>query len=316
MAKIQSPSGETEFFQTTELQQAFEKELKTGEKASIAPGVVEASFLREAPVRAEYQSAFDQFKERILNPYAPNQPRAFRYKCEPFISSNLISLQPIYTADALALSDGLGNPTLLGPFTYKFTSTLTPFLTPPTTSVPNIPYVVPVLTNTPPTPNASGWECNDAHPPPFGSITTTATLQAFYEGIPNTWVADGILYRGLEKPTPNVTGYTLPDWLTLEAYVENWLPVGGPSSTAVLSMGNTILAGDIAVRVTWSTNPVFFPQTYTVTGFTSNVPYTPSGTFRKIFELKADLVKQANNYPNSAGCYFVLTNFRFTNLYP
>jgi len=81
MAKIQSPSGETEFFQTTELQQAFEKELKTGEKVTIAPGVKEASFLREAPVRAEFTEAFQEFKDRLLNPYIPPQPPVKRCIC-------------------------------------------------------------------------------------------------------------------------------------------------------------------------------------------------------------------------------------------
>jgi hypothetical protein len=81
MAKIQSPSGETEFFQITELQQAFEKELKTGEKVLIAPGVKEASFLREAPVRAEYTEAFKDFKDRLLNPYVPPQPSVTRFVC-------------------------------------------------------------------------------------------------------------------------------------------------------------------------------------------------------------------------------------------
>jgi hypothetical protein len=81
MAKIQSPSGETEFFQTTELQQAFEKELKTGEKVTIAPGVKEASFFREAPVRAEFTEAFQEFKDRLINPYVPPTPPVQRCIC-------------------------------------------------------------------------------------------------------------------------------------------------------------------------------------------------------------------------------------------
>jgi hypothetical protein len=81
MAKIQSPSGETEFFQTTELQQEFEKELKTGEKVTIAPGVKEASFFREAPVRAEFTEAFQEFKDRLINPYVPPTPPVKRCIC-------------------------------------------------------------------------------------------------------------------------------------------------------------------------------------------------------------------------------------------
>ena len=87
MAKIQSPSGETEFFQTTELQQAFEKELKTGEKVSIAPGVIEASFLREAPIRAELSYLYEQFRDRILNPYDPFQPPAPFFQCPAWIGN-------------------------------------------------------------------------------------------------------------------------------------------------------------------------------------------------------------------------------------
>jgi len=81
MAKIQSPSGETEFFQTTELQQAFEKELKTGEKVTIAPGVREASFLREAPIRAEYLQAFQDWKDKLFNPIDPIQPPVRLFRC-------------------------------------------------------------------------------------------------------------------------------------------------------------------------------------------------------------------------------------------
>jgi len=88
MAKIQSPSGETEFFQTTELQQAFEKELKTGEKVSIAPGVIEASFLREAPVRSEYLQAFQDWKDKLYNPLSPTQPPVPLFRCNLSLKEN------------------------------------------------------------------------------------------------------------------------------------------------------------------------------------------------------------------------------------
>lgn len=91
MAKIQSPSGETEFFQTTELQQAFEKELKTGEKVTVAPGVIEAGFLREAITRSEYMEAYQEFKDRLLNPYIPPQPPAFRCICNKAIITRTTS---------------------------------------------------------------------------------------------------------------------------------------------------------------------------------------------------------------------------------
>jgi len=81
MAKIFSPSGETEFFEITELQKGFEKELKTGEKVAVAPGVREASFLREAPIRAEYVALFEQYRDRTLNPIDPYQPPVNRFFC-------------------------------------------------------------------------------------------------------------------------------------------------------------------------------------------------------------------------------------------
>ena len=81
MAKIFDPSGETEFFQITELQQAFEKELKTGEKVTVSAGVKESSILREAPIRADLVGFYQEFKDRILNPYVPPQPSAFRAIC-------------------------------------------------------------------------------------------------------------------------------------------------------------------------------------------------------------------------------------------
>lgn len=81
MARITSPGGETEFFEITELQQAFEKELKTGEKVIVTPGVKEASFLREAPIRAELEKAWAEFRERVLNPIDPYQPEVPRPIC-------------------------------------------------------------------------------------------------------------------------------------------------------------------------------------------------------------------------------------------
>jgi len=108
MAKIQSPSGETEFFQTTELQQAFEKELKTGEKVTIAPGVKEASFFREAPVRAEFTEAFKDFKDRLLNPYVPPQVPAFRCRCAKVIITRTAYWLPDFGFDYDPATPDLG----------------------------------------------------------------------------------------------------------------------------------------------------------------------------------------------------------------
>lgn len=92
MAKVFSPSGETEFFQITELQSAFEKELKTGEKVTVIPGAKEASFLREAPVRADWTIPFQQFKERVLNPVNPIQPPVTRYVCTAVVRQMILQI--------------------------------------------------------------------------------------------------------------------------------------------------------------------------------------------------------------------------------
>lgn len=48
---------------------------------TIAPGVREASFLREAPVRAEYLQAFQDWKDKLFNPIETIQPPVFRGRC-------------------------------------------------------------------------------------------------------------------------------------------------------------------------------------------------------------------------------------------
>jgi len=111
MAKIQNPSGETEFFQITELQQAFEKELKTGEKVSVAPGVREASFLREAPVRAEYTEAFKDFKDRLLNPYVPPTPPVTRFVCTAVVRPITLTISTARATNGAFYS---GTPMILG----------------------------------------------------------------------------------------------------------------------------------------------------------------------------------------------------------
>jgi len=96
VAKIFDPSGETEFFQITELQQAFEKELKTGEKVTVSAGVKESSILREAPIRADLAGLYQEFKERILNPYIPPQPPVQRFKCTAVVRPITLDILPSY----------------------------------------------------------------------------------------------------------------------------------------------------------------------------------------------------------------------------
>jgi hypothetical protein len=104
MAKIQTPSGETEFFQVTDIEKAFEKELKTGEKVTVAPGVKEASFLREAPVRAEYMDAFRDYKDRLLNPYVPPTPPVQRFRCTAVIRPITLTISTSIATDSAIYS--------------------------------------------------------------------------------------------------------------------------------------------------------------------------------------------------------------------
>ena len=97
MAKIFDPSGETEFFEITELQQAFEKELKTGEKVTVSAGVKEASILREAPIRADLAGLYQEFKDRILNPFIPIQPPVFRARCTAVLRPMRLEIAEAYT---------------------------------------------------------------------------------------------------------------------------------------------------------------------------------------------------------------------------
>jgi hypothetical protein len=92
MAKIFDPSGETEFFEITELQQAFEKELKSGEKVTFNAGIKEGSILREAPIRADLVGFYQEFKDRILNPYIPPQPPVTRFKCTAVLRPMILEI--------------------------------------------------------------------------------------------------------------------------------------------------------------------------------------------------------------------------------
>jgi hypothetical protein len=96
VAKIFDPSGETEFFEITELQQAFEKELKSGEKVTFNAGIKEGSILREAPIRADLAGFFQEFKDRILNPYIPPQPSVTRFQCTAVVRPITLNIFPSY----------------------------------------------------------------------------------------------------------------------------------------------------------------------------------------------------------------------------
>ena len=87
MAKIFSPSGETEFFQITEIQKAFEREILTGEKIEIIPGAKEVTILREAPIRAEFGTLYEQFRDKVLNPVDPFQPPAINLTCLAWVNN-------------------------------------------------------------------------------------------------------------------------------------------------------------------------------------------------------------------------------------
>jgi hypothetical protein len=197
MAKIQSPSGETEFFQITELQQAFEKELKSGERVSVAPGVIEASFLREAPVRAEYEMAFNDFKDKMLNPQEPFQPPVRKFRCT--LSLRLVTLT-IGTAQTLSTTTYGQSPIL------SFSTTYNP---------PPLPGRYPYI------PGCNNDYSSVFSGPPINTyIFTGLPFQSFYN-----------------RTAPRETELIIPNYYTLTASLQDWSPttqaLGGISCSVV-----------------------------------------------------------------------------------
>lgn len=183
MAKVFSPSGETEFFQITELQSAFEKELKTGEKVTVIPGAKEASFLREAPVRADWTIPFQQFKERVLNPVNPIQPPVTRYVCEAVIRPMELDILASY-------ADPNGASPLTTPY-LKFQTTLDTALI--SASVPQC--------NTDFT-GISGGGVYNFTPLPFHSAISKATPSAVEIISPDYYTLTGYVFDWLwDDPT-------------------------------------------------------------------------------------------------------------------
>jgi len=282
MAKIQSPSGETEFFQTTELQQAFEKELKIGEKVTVAPGVIEAGFLREAPVRAEYMEAFQEFKDRLINPYVPPQTPVPRCICALVVKEWIFT----YSIDDAYFFNNLGGLT------------------------PEQWYGVISETK-------SNIYPNLVTKLDFNSLEQGSLVEDSPNGLDYTWGEK--VYpnddRGRILAGCTESEILIPDFLTMTGYVgfkdlinidpefSGWFGQG--ASPIIINQGH--ISFDY-------TNKTGSTQNYSQ-AFSANIPssntWDPTLTQLPIWTLQADIRKYAGKclWPE-------FENFRFTNLYP
>jgi hypothetical protein len=279
MAKIQSPSGETEFFQITDIEKAFEKQLKTGEKVTVVPGVKEASFLREAPVRAEYTEAFKDFKDRLLNPYVPPTPPVKRCIC-------LIAVRPWQFDFSLISERYIDN-------------TASQFIGVRSESDQSI---YPNLT--------SGLDFDEVT-----QGTTTDTPPGPYEyNFENTSVIGGRQFVGC-----NDVAVVLPDYLRMTGYVGVKNSDSDPLVNGWYSTSGIVIAEDYLFELkyvsTGGTILTYSPGYFNMNVPSSDTwPDIPTGQFNStldVWTLKADLYKPAGQcrYPT-------FQNFRFTNLYP
>jgi hypothetical protein len=346
MAKIQSPSGETEFFQTTELQQAFEKELKTGEKVSIAPGVIEASFLREATTRAEYKDAFDQFRERILNPYVPSQPPVQRFSC----NNNLAYKALRWIVGANPTNSTIQYPPLLTGLNYdadtpslRIASTLTydgSLLSPPygqnwgacpvqpATAQWKFPWYEQFYVESTGAPVTcwNGGLCNPnlqfdrtgvgsgcrIMSPTLADLGTSATFRGSYNalttGLGGLTVSGSSICTTQKIGRPSNDAYTHVGWFNLSFALKNVNPSG---PTATFSKYETVIQigdADFEPFRPWADYWV------SPSNLISNVP--PIGnTFTNVAVITGDLFQPAYT-PDGLNCNWIFQNINFTNLYP
>lgn len=194
MAKITGPGGETEFFQITELQQAFEKELKTGEKITVAPGVREASFLREAPIRAEFQKSWDAFRDRVLNPPVPPQPPVPRPIC-PAVITNSTSTFDLSTALGSGFNPA-SSPVLLAEWIWN---------------LPN-----------PPPPNPPGI---GGLPYFSGNFTSNGAWNGANFIFPSMQITDPAIF-----PSPRYATQIIPNVMTVNLKIKNVVTIAGSAS--------------------------------------------------------------------------------------
>lgn len=285
MAKIQSPSGETEFFQITDIEKAFEKELKTGEKVTVAPGVIEASFLREAPVRAEYMEAFQEFKDRLINPYVPPTPPVKRCICA------LVIKQWIFTYDIADAFDFNGVGVLPEQWYGVISETKGD--------------IYPNLVNQ--------LDFNSAEQGLLTVDSPTGRQYAFpAKTYPN--YDRGKIVAGCTE-----SEFLIPDFLTMTGYVgfKDFINIDPEFSGWYGQGGNpiTINNGQISFDYTNKTGSTLnYSQTFNATIPSSNTwpPQDPASLAQlPIWTLQADIRKYAGK------CYWPqFENFRFTNLYP
>jgi len=278
MAKIQSPSGETEFFQITDIEKAFEKQLKTGEKVTVVPGVKEASFLREAPVRAEYIEAFQEFKDRLINPYVPPTPPVPRCIC-------LIAIRP-WQFDYSLLSARF------------FDDPQDNYIGVRSESDQNI---YPNLT--------SGLDFNSVQIGDGGG-----GVFPYEETFPNTSITGGRQFVGcndVEVVLPDylrMTGYVAYKQTNPDPLASSWYSTTGTIFAQDYNFNLAYVAQNGTIQ---NYSPGFFNMNVPSSDTWPAIPPGESVGTLDVWTLKADLLKPAGQ------CKFpTFQNFRFTNLYP
>ncbi|NBV78188.1 hypothetical protein EBR66_08570, partial [bacterium] len=353
MPKFTSPSGETEFFKQTELQKAFEKELKTGEKVIITPGVKEASFLREAPIRANLAGVYAEFLDRVVNPLPVTQtpidsafqacndsPLPIGFKrfiqvgggtCTAMKATGAVGtlrtkvfVKPygqVYPRQPYFYDD----PNELNPQWYGFTQGVWPDGTGRNATWPIWDGLYDIYTDTSANEGIGGFREQQG----IRGTGIYVNTQQFNNGLQNVpenypQMQAGLggsdyIYTKVGK-TPSIEAYTIPNGVTIELYVENW---NGVSGNPTYLVDNYISIGD----VTGATYPYppyspIFNYYYSTPDDETEIPDTPLGAGERLIKrLTFDVsmarfdVTAPNVYPYS-NCICQFSNFKYTNYFP
>jgi hypothetical protein len=335
MPKFTSPSGETEFFKQTELQKAFEKELKTGEKVIITPGVKEASFLREAPIRAELAGVYAEFIDRVVNPLPVTQPpidSSFK-ACNdaplpagfkryislfPPTGRRLEPLGPLATLTLRVTVNPYGqvyprnpyfydDPNELNPQWYGYTQGVWPDGTGRNATWPvwDGLYDSSEGGNSPNEGIGGYREIIGRKPPTYSSNQFFDTgIENIATNYPQTIPSAYTIINSIVGKTPSIDAYTISNAITIDLYVSNWfpLPIKGQLEDASISIGD-------------STGALY----YASPGDTCYIPQVTGLTLVKKITCDLSMARfEKDNIPAYpyANCICQFSNFKYTNYFP
>lgn len=356
MPKFSSPSGETEFFKQTELQKEFEKELKTGEKVVITPGVKEASFLREAPIRAELAGVYAEFLDRIVNPLPVTQPPidsafkacndsplpvGFKRYISLFpptgrllnsngstavleLSVNVVPYGQVYPRNPYFYDD----PNELNPQWYGYTNGVWPDGTGRNATWPVWPGLYDSSEGgNSPNEGIGGYRELQGRRPAIGSTNQffDVTFQNVADNYPQTIPSvpsDFTIINSLVGKTPSIEAYTIEDALSIELYASNWKPypwtIQYPyaGQYAPLEEAQFFIGDSVSTYYTSPADTSYVPAT---------VRRTPQGDIPEgrvlVKKVTADISMArfdvtAPNVYPYSNCICQFSNFKYTNYFP